>query len=116
MTRLTAHLATSVLAALSTCLFAVACEQEGSRVYTAMPVDTAGHCLGAYAPLGLVQAAELPATCAPVCLLQDATLYVSTVCGPYPDQATLVSARDSTDCAAALALIDADGGGACETE
>jgi hypothetical protein len=85
-------------------------------VYTAMPVDTAGHCLGTYAPLGLVQAEELPATCDPVCLLRDATLYVSTVCGPYPDEATLVSARDSTDCADALALLDADGGGACEAE
>jgi hypothetical protein len=81
-----------------------------------MPVDTVGHCLGAYVPLGLVTAEELPATCDPVCLTRDGTLYVSTVCAPYPDEATLVSPADSTDCADALALIDADGGGACEGE
>jgi hypothetical protein len=92
------------------------CNQQGPRVYTAMPVDTEQDCLGAYTALGLVDAEELPATCAPVCLMQDDTLYVSTVCGPYPDEATLVTPDDSSDCQSALALLDADDGGACETE
>ena len=81
-----------------------------------MPVDTAADCLGPYAPLGLVEAEELPATCAPVCLTRDGTLYVSEVCAPYPAEATFVRSDESTECAGALALIDADGGGACETE
>ena len=105
-----------IVLGLSAGLFAFGCDQEGPRVYTAMPVDTAAHCLGAYTPLGLVQAEELPATCRPVCLSRDGALYVSEVCAPYPAEASLVSPADSSDCADALALIDADGGGACETE
>jgi hypothetical protein len=106
----------SFIVCASACLLAIGCDQEGPRVYTAMPVDTAAHCLGAYTPLGLVEAEELPATCGPVCLTRDGALYVSEVCAPYPAGATLVSPDDSSDCADALALIDADGGGACETE
>ena len=106
----------SVFVILSASALALGCDQEGPRVYTAMRVDTDAHCLEPYAPLGLVTAEELPATCGPVCLTRDGTLYVSVVCPPYPAEAAVVSPDDSTDCSDALALIDVDGGGACETE
>jgi hypothetical protein len=70
-----------------------------------MAYDPASQCLSAYAPLGLVDADELPATCAPVCLTRADTLYVSEVCPPYPDQATLATPDDSADCTAALAAL-----------
>jgi hypothetical protein len=106
----------SILLMLSACALALACDQEGPRVYTARPVDTEAHCLEPYAPLGLVNAEELPATCGPVCLTLSGALYVSAVCPPYPNEATVVSPQGSKDCADALALIDVDGGGACESE
>ncbi|MEO6602410.1 MAG: hypothetical protein ABIQ16_21190 [Polyangiaceae bacterium] len=104
----------SVFLVLSACALALGCDQEGPRVYTAMPVNTDAHCLEPYTPLGLVTAEELPATCGPVCITRDDTLYVSEVCPPYPDDTTVVSPHDSSDCAAALTLIGVDGGGACE--
>jgi hypothetical protein len=106
----------TVLLSLLSCSLVFGCEQEGPRVYTAMPFDATQGCLGAYAPLGLVEADELPATCAPVCLLQSDALYVSTVCAPYPAEATVVSPSDSSDCESALAVLEMDGGGACQTD
>lgn len=85
-------------------------------MFTAMAVDTAAHCLGPYAPIGVVDAEVLRATCEPACLTLNDTLYVSELCAPYPAEAALVSADDSPDCAEALALVGADGGGACEAE
>jgi len=107
---------TAVLMSFIACALALSCDQQGPRVYTAMPLDTEHGCLGTYAPLGLVDAEELPATCAPVCLAQVDTLYVSTVCAPYPDTADVVSPSDSQECKNALALLDAADGGACEQE
>jgi len=100
---------------LFSCGLLLGCDQEGPRVYTAMPVDIASNCLGPYTPLGLVDANELPANCPAVCLERDHTLYVSTVCAPYPAEATQISPSDSADCKSALGLLDMDGGGACET-
>lgn len=78
-----------------------ACDESGPRVYTAQAYDAEADCLEAYAPLGLVEADELPATCEPVCLEGEA-LYVSTVCAPYPVTASQVTPEESTDCAKAL--------------
>ena len=98
------------------CATAAGCDQEGPRVFTAMPVDTEGHCLGPYAPIGVIDAQDLPATCEATCLTLNDTLYVSEVCAPYPTDVTVVSAVDSPVCAEALTLSSADGGGACESE
>lgn len=95
-------------------LFAVACESEGPRVYTAQPYDAELDCLGDYVPIGLVTADELPGTCAPVCLRQDATLYLSTVCRPYPDTVVEESPDDSDECAAALAALEDEDKPPCE--
>lgn len=80
-----------------------ACSDTGPRVYTAQPYDADAQCLGEYESVGLVEADELPASCAPTCLDVSGSLYVSTLCAPYPDTATVVSAEESEDCAAALA-------------
>lgn len=85
------------------------CKETGPRVYTAClyhPNDQGG-CLDAYTPIGLVEAHALGASCDAVCLLEDKSLYVSTVCAPYPSTAELILPEESPDCATALALLAA---------
>ena len=89
------------LAAIA-CLLLVACSETGPRVYTAQPYDAEATCLGEYEALGLVEADELPANCLPTCLAVSGAVYVSTLCPPYPDLATPLTAEESEDCAAAL--------------
>ncbi len=91
----------SLLAAASLLLLG-ACSDTGPRVYTAQPYDAETGCLGEYEAIGLVEADELPATCAPTCLDVAETVYVTTLCAPYPELATVLTADDSQDCAAAL--------------
>ena len=92
------------------------CEETGPRVYTARLYhsNATGGCLDSYTPIGLVEANELGSSCESVCLLEDASVYVSTVCAPYPSTGAVVSPDDSPDCAAALALLDGDAAAACE--
>jgi hypothetical protein len=94
------------------CLWALAlgegCEEYGPRVYTAAPYRVARGCLDAYAPLGLVQARDLGAQCAAVCLREGGTLYVSSVCPPYPAEATLEAADAGNECGVALAAPSCD--------
>jgi len=90
---------------------AAACEDFGPRVYTAQLFQADPGCLEAFAPIGLVQAKDLGAECEPVCLRLGDALYVSTVCAPYPAEASL-EAADAEECAAALATLDA--GASCE--
>jgi hypothetical protein len=61
-----------------------------------------------YAPLGLVEADELPVDCDPVCLEMDYQVYVSSVCPPYPMTAEMVSAAASPVCGAALGALEAE--------
>jgi hypothetical protein len=97
------------------------CKESGPRVYTAQAYRTDADCLDHYAPLGLVEAEELPSTCDPVCLRVGEQLYVSTVCEPYPSEAAPEPA-DSPECEKALASLDkpfcgeADGGGGAESD
>lgn len=83
-------------------LLPAACSDTGPRVYTAQPYDADAACLGEYEAIGLVEADELPANCAHTCLSVSETVYISTLCPPYPDQATPLTAAESEDCAAAL--------------
>jgi hypothetical protein len=83
------------------------CDESGPRVFTAQRFRAELACLEAYAPLGLVEAEDVGSLCDPVCLSQDEELFVTTVCPPYPAQAT-VDAPDSDDCAAALAAPACD--------
>ncbi|MGD0677697.1 MAG: hypothetical protein ABSC94_19950 [Polyangiaceae bacterium] len=96
------------------CLIATAaCDDEGPRVYTAQAYEPEAGCLDDYVAIGLVTADGLFPSCAPVCLQQSNTLYVSTVCPPYPDTTVSVDPQDSGECAAALALAESEGGGYC---
>jgi len=79
----------------------IACSDAGPRVYTAQPYDAEAQCLGEYEAVGLVEADVLSAACSPACLDILGSLYVSTVCPPYPDTATLLT-REEDACAAAL--------------
>ncbi len=83
------------------------CDESGPRVYTAQRFSPEVACLEAYAPLGLVEAKDLGALCEPVCLSQDVELFVSSVCPPYPTEASL-EAADAEGCAAALAAPSCD--------
>jgi len=85
----------------------LACTEFGPRVYTARPYRAQEACVAASMAIGLVQADELESTCAPVCLLLDETLYVSVVCAPYPARSSLLLPENSSECALALALLEA---------
>lgn len=89
---------------------ATGCEDFGPRVYTAQLFQADPGCLEAYTPIGLVQAKDLGSECEPVCLRLGDALYVSTVCAPYPAEASIEGA-DVEECAAALAALD---GASCE--
>lgn len=78
------------------------CSDAGPRVYTAQPYDAEAQCLGEYEAVGLVEADSLSAACGAVCLEMSGTLYVSTVCPPYPDTATALGPEEDEACAAAL--------------
>jgi hypothetical protein len=89
---------------------AAACEDFGPRVYTAQLFQAEPGCLDAYAPIGLVQARDLGSECEPVCLRLGDALYVSTVCAPYPAEASIEA--DTEECGAALTALGA--GASCE--
>ena len=82
-----------------------ACDESGPRVYTAKAYDREAQCLSADAPIALVEAEDLSATCAPACLELRDELYVSTVCPPYPTDSVLLTTEESADCAAALSAL-----------
>ena len=83
------------------------CDESGPRVYTAQPYRALLDCLDAYAPLSLVEARDVSSVCEAVCLRVGVSLYVSTVCAPYPGEAVLVG-LDDAECAAALAAPSCD--------
>jgi len=87
---------------------ALSCKESGPRVYTAQAYDVEVGCLETYAPLGLVEAEDVGAECDPVCLLLDDTVYVSTVCAPYPAETSLEDPAESPECVAALAALVAE--------
>jgi hypothetical protein len=83
------------------------CDESGPRVYTAQRHAVEQRCLETYAPIGLVEAETLSALCPAVCLSLGEDLYVSTLCPPYPAEASIEPA-DSEGCAAALAAPACD--------
>jgi hypothetical protein len=101
----------SIARALSLIFFCVgaggACDESGPRVYTAQHYRADLACIETYAPLGLVEAEDLSSLCEPVCLSEGEELYVSTVCAPYPLEAS-VEPLDSEGCAAALVAPSCD--------
>jgi hypothetical protein len=83
-------------------VFAPGCDESGPRVYTAQRHAVEDGCLETYAPIGLVEAEAVSALCSPVCLLFGEDLYVSSLCPPYPAEAS-IEPDDSEGCTAALA-------------
>jgi len=83
-------------------VLAPGCDESGPRVYTAQRHAVDEGCLETYAPIGLVEAEALSALCEAVCLSLDEDLYISTLCPPFPAEAS-VEPVDSEGCTAALA-------------
>jgi hypothetical protein len=83
-------------------LCCAACDESGPRVFTAKAYDPDAKCLALDAPVALVEADELGATCDPACLELGGVLYVSSVCPPYPMDSVLLTTDDSEVCASAL--------------
>jgi hypothetical protein len=94
--------------ALAALLAAQGCDDSGPRVYTARLYRPGAVCLEPYRAIGLLlEAGRLASACAPVCLAVGTDLYVSSVCAPYPDQASVVNPETSPVCRAALAALAA---------
>lgn len=88
-------------------LLAVACDDVVPSVVTGRAYDPAAMCLDAYSPIGVVEAITLSSRCDPVCLAVGTVLYVTTVCGPYPVEATKIDPM-APECVKALSLLKAD--------
>lgn len=100
-------LGSSLAVAMLLGTLASSCDESGPRVFTAQHYRADLDCLDAYAPLGLVEAGFLGALCEPVCLVQDDEVFVSSVCAPYPAEASVLE-LDAPDCVAALAASSCD--------
>jgi hypothetical protein len=92
----------SLVGLLAASALAGACSPPGQSVFTAHPYDPEAQCLAEYEALALVETTELSGSCDPLCVELDGTLYVTTLCGPYPEAAIGFDASDET-CAGALA-------------
>jgi hypothetical protein len=92
-------------------LFALTACGESSHVYEARLYDEARRCLATTSSVDVVTG-DRPGTCAPTCFVQPLrdggrSIYVSTMCGPYPfgfrvtteppcDEAIAALSRDDT--------------------
>lgn len=101
------HHGSAITSALLLAGICSGCDESGPRVFTAQRYRADLACLEAYAPIGLIEARDVSALCEPVCLYQDEELYVSTVCAPYPAEASLAE-PEAEDCVAALAAGDCE--------
>ena len=83
-----------------------ACNDYEPAVYTAQLYRAADDCLEPYSPIGVVQVQTLSSQC----LVDSAgSLYVSTVCAPYPDAfASEIPEAAVEDCKNALAAAAQD--------
>ena len=88
-------------------LLAAACDDVIPCVVTARAYEPDARCLEGYTPIGVVEADALSSRSAPTCLSVGATLYVTTVCGPYPAESTTVDSQ-SAACVEAVALLKAN--------
>jgi hypothetical protein len=101
-----------VTAPLLACAVAVACNDgPQSHVYVASLYQAAGACLDPSTTLAIIGTPNGSLECKPACLVQSSpppasaateTLYLSTMCAPYPTTVTPTTDADPA-CAAALA-------------
>ncbi|HTV19473.1 MAG TPA: hypothetical protein VMG12_12395 [Polyangiaceae bacterium] len=100
------HMFAALLGAAALAL-APGCDESGPRVYTAERYSPDDGCRETYAPIGLVEAEAVSSQCPPLCLGLGGDVYVSSVCPPYPAEAS-IEPDDSEACAAALAAPSCD--------
>lgn len=98
-----AFFAASVVGALLAC-------GDPSHIYEGRAYVDSRDCLGTTSSVDVVDG-DRPGTCAPVCLTQGhpdggRTLYVSSMCGPYPFQ--FDASGSDPRCGAALAALTRD--------
>lgn len=104
--------AAAVLAAAAACMCIVqlsACENDGTHVYIGRFYLESRGCLGTTSSLDVIEG-DVPGECAPVCLVQrraDAarTVYVATMCPPYPAAVEFDTSGADPACAPALAAL-----------
>ena len=91
---------------------AYACDDNPqSHVYLAAPYEASADCFGPTTSLGQIDTPNGDLDCAPTCLAQPhpgapSDIYVSTMCGPYPQ--TLDTSQTDPACASALAAWPAE--------
>lgn len=95
------------IAVLLGSLLTAACNDVAPSVYTARAYEPDAMCLDDYVPIGLVDTDTLSSLCPPTCLDVGGSLYVSTVCAPFPTEATEAKPA-SPECVQALALLKAN--------
>jgi hypothetical protein len=101
------------LFALSCIMHISACGVDGTHIYRGRLFVEARNCLGTTSSVDVVEGDEPPTgtECAPACLAQrraegGRTIYVSTMCGPYPFD--FDTSGSDPACGAALAALGRD--------
>lgn len=101
-----------MLAAAAAGLFVAqlpACKDDGTHVYIGRFYLESRGCLGTTSSLDVIEG-DVPGECAPICLVQrraDAarTIYVATMCPPYPSAVEFDTSGTDPVCAPALAAL-----------
>lgn len=96
----TMNILASMILAVGWLAHAGGCNEPREHVYSAQLYATDRGCLEAYAPIDLVLEPGGEAHCAPVCLTQGPSTYVSVMCPPYP--AAFDTSGTGATCGAAL--------------
>jgi hypothetical protein len=95
---------------------AAACNDPEQYVFSAAPFDPVNLCLGPYQAVDVVSGGTGQSTCAPTCFVNGTSVYVSTVCPPFPDPTMWDESGENPACPAALSayarmdLCSPDGG------
>jgi hypothetical protein len=89
------------------------CSDAGSHIYTGAPYDPTLACLAPLTGVDVVTGPEPETPCKPVCIVSPpedggVTVYVSTMCAPYPNYPNIVNPSGNAACAAALEAFQLD--------
>lgn len=97
------------LAAIACMLHVSACKDDGTHVYVGRLFVEARDCLGTSSSLDVISGDD-PGTCSPICLVQKRaeggkSIYVATMCPPYPSGVEFDTAGTDPACPKALAAL-----------
>jgi hypothetical protein len=89
------------------------CSDAGSHIYTGAPYDPTLACLAPLTGVDVVTGPEPENPCGPICVVSPpedggVTVYVSTMCAPYPNYPNVVNPSGNAACAAALEAFQLD--------